>query len=419
MSRGVRIRLIIFGILSALGILYVSGSYLGVVDRILGRNYTVHAVLPTSGGLYVGSAVTYRGFQIGDVVAVKPTSDGITVDLRLHDDTKLPVDATMRVRNLTAIGEQYLDFAPKSEAGPYAQEGHVFKAGKEAIPLDEGDLLTQLGGFVDSVDTKALNTTLHELRTAFDGNGRPLQRLIDGGTQFMDEAIAHQEDTSRLLRDGLKVLKTQQAQGDNIVALSRDLRLLTDSLRTVDPDLRTLLKKGPGTLRQVDRLVDDLGATMPSFLANLVTVQEVVVAHLPGIEQLLVTYPLVISTGPSGTMADGWGRISIQTDMSVGPCQKGYLPPAQWRPPSDLTGRPTPDVKCASGAPFNQRGANYAPPAQQLPQAKAWRGSYDASSGRVYASDGSALGRMSSPGDLGIFGEDSWKWLVMSPVLDP
>src|SRR5690606_4611693 len=61
MTRGVRTRLVLFVILSAVGIVYVTGNYLGLVDRVLGRGFTVHATLPDSGGLYEGSSVTYRG----------------------------------------------------------------------------------------------------------------------------------------------------------------------------------------------------------------------------------------------------------------------------------------------------------------------------------------------------------------------
>lgn len=419
MTRGVKVRLVVFAVVSALGILYVAGSHLGMVDRILGRDYTVHADMTGSGGLYVGSAVTYRGHQVGEVLDVTPTATGISVDMRIDGDARIPLDSRIRVRNLTAVGEQYLDFAPKSEAGPFAEEGHTFSVGREALPLDEGDLLVQLDEFVGAVDATALAAVLKELRAAFEGNGRRLQQIIDGGSRFMDEAVAHQEETARLLRSGLTVLRTQQQQGDNIVALSRDLRLLTGSLERVDPSLETLLEDSPKALRQVDALVKDLGATMPAFLANLITVQEVVVGHLPGIEQLLVTYPRVISTGPSGTQADGWGRISLQQDTSVAPCREGYLPPGEWRRPDDLRFAPVPDVRCASGPPYNMRGGNYAPPPQPLPRPKAWRGSYDSGNGRVFAEDGTTVGRMSSPGDLGIFGEESWKWLVMSPVLDP
>ena len=52
---------------AAIGIVYVAGNYLGLVDKALGRGITVHATLPTSGGLFEGSEVTYRGVTIGEV----------------------------------------------------------------------------------------------------------------------------------------------------------------------------------------------------------------------------------------------------------------------------------------------------------------------------------------------------------------
>ena len=65
--RGIRIRMGLFLVLGALGIVYVGGTYLGLVDRVLGRGFTVEAVLPGSGGLYEGSQVTYRGVPVGEV----------------------------------------------------------------------------------------------------------------------------------------------------------------------------------------------------------------------------------------------------------------------------------------------------------------------------------------------------------------
>ncbi len=118
MTRGVRIRLVIFVVLSAIGIVYMAGSYLGLVDRVLGRGLTVHATLPTSGGLFEGSEVTYRGVKIGRVDRMSTTRDGVKLDLALKDGTELPLDSPMFVHNLTAIGEQYLDFEPPDDEGP-------------------------------------------------------------------------------------------------------------------------------------------------------------------------------------------------------------------------------------------------------------------------------------------------------------
>ena len=63
MTRGVKVRLLAFVALSAVGIVYVAGSFLGITDRLLGRQLIIEASLPTSGGLYTGSEVDYRGVR--------------------------------------------------------------------------------------------------------------------------------------------------------------------------------------------------------------------------------------------------------------------------------------------------------------------------------------------------------------------
>ena len=100
LSRAVKIRIAAFLVLSAVGIMYITASYLGFVDRVLGRGITVTATLPTSGGLFVGSEVTYRGVKVGEVSKMTATREGITLELKLEEGTNLPVDAPMYVHNL-------------------------------------------------------------------------------------------------------------------------------------------------------------------------------------------------------------------------------------------------------------------------------------------------------------------------------
>jgi phospholipid/cholesterol/gamma-HCH transport system substrate-binding protein len=420
---GVKRRLIAFLVLSAVGIVYVSASYLGFVDKVLGRGYTLHADLPESGGLYVGSAVTYRGVQVGEVSKVDPTDQGIAVDLAMQDGSRIPLDAPFHVHNLTAVGEQYLDFEPVADQGPFAAEGDTFHGTAASLPVDEGDLLVQLDQFVNSVDKKSLQVAVRELGLMFHDTGQPLETLLDEGTTFIDQASAHEADTVKLLHRGLAVLHTQQEQGENIRALARDLRLLTGSLKAADSDLRTLLQASPAALHEVNQLIKDLGPTMPTLLGNLITDNSVVVSHLAGVEQLLVTFPRVVSSGFSGTPANGWGRISLQTDNSVGPCRAGYLPPSQWRRGDQTNDTEPAQVRCASGPPYNMRGANYAPGSQPLPPVKyrssttTQRGSYDPATGRVYGAQTGKPASLGDQGDLSIFGGESWKWLVISPVM--
>jgi phospholipid/cholesterol/gamma-HCH transport system substrate-binding protein len=412
--RGIRIRLGLFLVLGALGIVYVGGTYLGLVDRVLGRGFTVEAVLPGSGGLYEGSQVTYRGVPVGEVTSMRPTTEGVVVILAMEDTAEVPEDTEVSVHNGSAVGEQYLDLAPASASGPYLGEGDTLRAGEDALPTSEEQVLLDLDAFVGSVDRGNLRTTITELGALFRDTGRPMQRLIDSGSRFVDEARASEAETIRLLEDSRTVLRTQQQQGSNIRAFAADLADVTTTLRRRDGELRQTVQGGQGAARQVDALLQGLEPTMPVLLSNLVTLNQVVTVRLPAVEQLLVTYPRIIASGFTGTPGDGYGHVQLQFDGDPAACRKGYLPPEKWRPSSDLSDkRPFYAARCASGAPYNMRGTKYAPTFGSGGSANRVA-PYDPVTGLVAARSGLTLGDQG--GQRALFGEDSWKWMLIGPT---
>jgi phospholipid/cholesterol/gamma-HCH transport system substrate-binding protein len=418
MIRGTRIRIAAFLVLSAVGIVYVTAAYLGFVDRVLGRGLTVHATLPTSGGLYEGSEVTYRGVKIGKVSRMTATRDGVTVDLALKEGTKLPLDSPMYVHNLSAVGEQYLDFEPPDGKPPYAEAGDTLAGNADSLPVDEGDLLIELNSFVSSVDKQNLQVLIRELGTMFHDTGGPLQQLIDNGSTFISEASAHTAATRALLDDGLTVLQTQEGQSENIRSFSRDLARITDSLKESDGDLRGTLSDTPPTARDIDKLLADLEPTLPVLLGNATSVGQIGLTHLAGLEHLLVVFPRVIAGGFTGTTPDGYGHVNLQYDNSVPPCTKGYKPPSDWRPASDLSDSPIFPAQCTAGDPYVQRGTPYSPDGRHGNPGAAYRGAYDLSSGiigGVVDANGNPV-RLGSQGNLSVLGDDSWKWLLVGPV---
>jgi phospholipid/cholesterol/gamma-HCH transport system substrate-binding protein len=339
------------------------------------------------------------------------------VTLALEDGASVPAGSQVFVHNGSAVGEQYLDFVPEDGDGPYLRQGDVVKAGEESLPTTEEDLLLDLDSFVGSVDRENLRTVIGELGTMFRDTGRPLQRMIDGGDRFVGAARANQQQTVDLIEQSRTVLRTQQEQGSNVRAFARDLADVTDTLRRSDADLRRTVQGGRGAARQADALLRGVEPTLPVLLSNLVTVNQVVTTRLPAVEQLLVTYPRIISSGFTGTPGDGYGHVQLQFDGDPAACRKGYLPPDEWRPSSDLTDRrPYYAAHCASGPPYNMRGTKYAPRFGS-DGGRNRVAPYDPATGRV---DGDLGGQGVTIGGQGgeqaLFGEDSWKWMLIGPT---
>jgi phospholipid/cholesterol/gamma-HCH transport system substrate-binding protein len=405
--------LIAFVLISALGIVYASANYLGLVDRLLGRGYSVTAVLSTTGGLYEGSQVTYRGVQVGKVHSMHPENDQVAVRLDLEDDAKVPQHSPIFVHNGSAVGEQYLDFEPSSDDGPYLGEGDTIKGNADSIPVDEGDLLIDLDKFVGSVDKPSLTTTISELGKLFHDTGHPLGRLIDGSGRLIDAASQNEEQTIRLLHNGRTVLRTQAANADNIKAFASGLATISGALRSRDPQLRQILQGGPGAAHEVEALMKDLEPTLPVLLGNLVTVNQVTVARLASVEQLLVTYPVVIASGFSGTTKDGYGHVHLEYTNDPPPCEKGFKPASGWRSPLDLRDAPAYlKAHCASPSPFTSRGSKYAPP----PKTRSYRvAPYDPRTGTVIGTPDQVV--VSGLGASQVYGKDAWKWMLIGPTV--
>jgi len=404
MTRGIKNRLIAFLVLSAVGIVYVAASYLGLVDKVTGRGLSVHADLPTSGGLFVGSEVTYRGVKVGQVSGMDVTPSGVRLTLALKDGTKIPTSSPFYVHNLSAVGEQYLDFEPTTKAGPYAAQGTLFKGTSASLPEATDDLLVKINGLVSSLNQTDVSTVVSELGTMFDGTADPLRRMVDSGTALVAAAKANQEETVQLLTSGRTVLATQQANAGNLRSAVTNLADLTGTLKDSDKDLRTIIQGGTPAVQEINSLLQGLAPTLPVFIGNLVTVNQVATARLNALEQTLVTFPAVISSGFTGTPGDGYGHINLQLNYDVPACTAGYLPPAKWRPATDLADTPTYPAKCLSGSPYNLRGSKYAPQPSSV-TGSAYRVSpYDARTGRV--NENLTMGRHT------VFGDNSWLYLL-------
>jgi phospholipid/cholesterol/gamma-HCH transport system substrate-binding protein len=363
MRRGIKVRLIAFAILSSLGMIYVGASYLGIVDQVLGRGYTVHVMLPESGGLYQGSEVTYRGVKIGKVANMDVRGDGLRVDVALEEGTHVPADSPVYVHNLSVVGEQYVSFEPGSKKGPMLQDGDTVHGTKDSIPVGEDVLLQDLSRFVSSLDSGELNTVVTELGTMFKDNANPLRSMVDSTQVFVEAAASNESATIDLLDNAKTVLRTQQDNSTNIRAFANDLADVTGTLADSDADLRRVLDRASPAAEELTSLMTSLRKTLPPLLLHVVNVSEVLDARLPALEQLLVTFPRLISAGPSAlTPGDQkFGRVHLNLNQDPPACTAGYLPPGQWRPTSEESFVPYYPAECTSGAPVNMRGMKYAP----------------------------------------------------------
>ena len=347
LTRFVRIQLGIFTIASIVGMSLVVVSYLQAPTLLGVGRITVKMELPATGGLYRFSNVTYRGVQIGKVTGIRLTRNSAEATLSLDTSPKIPADLQAQVRSVSAVGEQYVDLRPHTESGPYLHDGSVISLRDSTIPQPIGPMLDRISALIASIPGDKLGDLLEESFKAFNGTDYDLGSLMDSAAKVSRDAN-NVADRARVLIDDSRTLLDSQAQSADATRLwAHSLAGVSEQTVKDDPQIRTLLRTGPGSAQEVARLLSQVKPTLPILLANLRTIGQIGVTYNPSLEQLLVLLPPYVAATASYA---GWNN---PTGLPLGdfavsmedppPCTVGFLPPSSWRSPADTSEMDTPD----------------------------------------------------------------------------
>lgn len=351
-ARRTKLQLIAFVVVAILGMSYLGFKYVGLDRLVLGSGYEVAADFRDSGGIFVNAEVTYRGVSVGRVSDMQLVDDGVRVVLSIDPDADpIPADTAALVATRSAVGEQYVILQPDSEDGPFLEDGSVIPMDRTDIPIPVEQMLLHIDELVGSLDEENLRILVDELGRAFEGAGDDLGRLIDNGDLLLARAEQSLPQTLRLITDGQTVLETQNASRSAIQQWAADLRLVTDTLVESDPDIRGLLVNAPDAGAALERLVRNAGPGLGSLVRNIDILNGVTIPRLDGLEQMLVTYPDVVSGGftvvrrdADGVMRSHFGFVANANDPHV--CVSGYAATTTLPSPGAVASLDTDAIAC-------------------------------------------------------------------------
>lgn len=321
LRRTVKIQLAIFVIITLAGVSYVSAEYVGIFRGLGSDPCTISADFRDSGGIFTNAEVTYRGVTVGRVGQLTLTKDGVKADLKLDDcsNPAIPVDSTATVADRSVIGEQYVNLVPTSAKGPYMHGGEVITEANTAIPISPEQLLTDMDTFVTSVDLPALRTTIGELGKALSNRGQDLGRLLDSSNALLTSAQDNLPNTISLIDASATVLQTQLDEKGALQGFTHNLNLLSQQLKTSDPDIRNLLDQAPADLQVISSFVKDNRTDLGAVIANLATTGETLVRHLDGLTEIFELYPALAAGGQTSLGTDGVGRLGFIAQVQDDP----------------------------------------------------------------------------------------------------
>ena len=167
--------LIILAVMTLLGAIYMA---VGVLDMSPTKQVTrLTLLLNTSGGLMPTSDVTMRGIKVGRVTGIETTATGLAVSIDLDRAHPVPADSPISVENLSAAGEQYIDFKPKLIAPPYFADGAVIPADRVASMVTGSELLTKGNALMSALNVDQMRIIISNASAAFADNDKTIDSL--------------------------------------------------------------------------------------------------------------------------------------------------------------------------------------------------------------------------------------------------
>ncbi|WP_019200302.1 MlaD family protein [Tsukamurella sp. 1534] len=244
MKKSTFFSLLTFALVMVLGVGYIAFSVLNY--RPFAKWNTVEMKLDNAHQLLPDSKVLLRGVEVGNVQTIDRTDGKVAVKLRYDSKYDIPQSTGIKIEQLSAVGEPYIDFLPDSLQGPYLDKNASIETAKVKQPLSLPETFKLVSGLTSSINSTDLGGITETLAAATDNTQGALPNISTAGDLLARTISARMPNIRRMLEN------TQDYQSD--------MSWLPGSLEEFGPATATFIKKDVEVLKALDVLMKGSGA---------------------------------------------------------------------------------------------------------------------------------------------------------------
>ncbi len=271
-----RVVAVVVSVVVLAGLVFGTVTLVRLANGDFAGDYSLSGVFPRAGeGLHPGSAVVFRGVQVGRVSTITLAQNEARIAVLIEPSFKVPVNATATIQPVNLFGAQQVSISTphaNSDAGPYLSPGAAFAHAQSSDEL--GDLFAAATPLLDRIDTTNLSTVLGELAHATQGEGPKIAASISAGTELaglLDRTLNAQilaldsfakftqavapaagdlNNLNAAVNAGLPAFNAEEADYENLLTtLIPFSDRLAALLSTYHPDIATILVSGDNVSR--------------------------------------------------------------------------------------------------------------------------------------------------------------------------
>jgi phospholipid/cholesterol/gamma-HCH transport system substrate-binding protein len=256
--------------------------------RFQQNSYQVKLEFDNAGGLTEGGKVLYRGVQIGKIIAIQPSSNGVEITTEIN--SKLPIPQNVQVSTLKSglLGEVSVNIIPEQELSPEAEEisplspecpkkGQIICNNQVISAKASPDLIESLTR-LSSPDSELMiniNDALQDIGIA----GQKAAMLSEDLAKFMQEVkqditkVSQAADTFKTTAESINYaanVTTEQINklGNEFSNTSRDIDLLINNLNRIVDDNKINLNETITNVNQTTKQINQLAQNTDQLISK-------------------------------------------------------------------------------------------------------------------------------------------------------
>jgi virulence factor Mce-like protein len=211
-----------FAALIAIAVAYIASFGLRMDPP--NRHLNLSMAVPDVKGLVVGSSVLLRGVRIGEVTGVSSSVKDATIDFYVGADQRIPVDSDVRLDNLSALGEAYVGFLPRTDQGPVLTDGQRIAAANTTVPPSISQLATSVVRVLNQMDPEQLKRIVNEADAGLPNPGQVLPNLARASLLARNMVAGMDGKGQEVLDNFQTLLQNADWVGPKLADLSGPLR---------------------------------------------------------------------------------------------------------------------------------------------------------------------------------------------------
>ena len=255
------------GAFTTVGLLLLVALVLGLSGFSLkaGKGYTVYAGFHQVIGVEKQAQVCLAGVPIGEVLDITNDGGGVTVEMRIHPDVRIPEGSHVTIGTPGVMGEKFVNILPAEDRGHYIGDGAYLigddEQGMDSMFAGINQVVAQAQELLDSLNSIAGDKNFRQSILQMTANMRDMTGHLSGLMAQLESMAAENRGNV-------------QAMTANLVTVTASMNRTMASLEPMIANMNSVLGD-PATAANVRETLENLKDTSERVQHVAATLDEV------------------------------------------------------------------------------------------------------------------------------------------------